>query len=365
MNHREGRFGTQEATAATTIAMLISGIFAVDNAQTYAKGNILYLASFTALLITTAVFLLLVRAMKRQASKSLCELSKQSLTPIFGTGANLVLIVVLIVAAIFPLSSFMQIMTRFIFVEADYIDISIYFLLTIVLIATLGMEIIARTSRILFWVFLLTIVIAVGSAAPSYKTYHLFPMFGEDVTNFILQVAVSTFRYLPPLIALLVVNEGAHGIKYTKKAGLLSILVGGGLSVVVQIALGLTYFYKDLAAMSSPTYQLTMEVRYKAPSLRADKAVLFIWAMGAILTIAYYVYCASLVYARTLKVGDVRPTAACMGCITVTGMAILHFDSSFVEALVQQLYNYSWLLVLTPLLLICLFGNIRKKVLNS
>ena len=357
MNHREGRFGTQEATAITTVAIIISGIFSIDNSSVYKNGNVIYYASAVGIIIAGIVFALLIRGMNRQRASSLLELTDRS----YGWLIGLALISIFLLSAIFPLFRFLQIMTRFIFVEAEYIDVSIYFLIAMVLIAALGMEIIARAARVLVWVTVLSVVIALLVASPVYSTYRLYPLFGVGAIDFLSQVASSTLRYLAPLCALLIVNNGAHGTKSTKKAGLIALVGGGALTIASLFALAMTYFYYDLASMSAPFYRMTMEVRFESPALRTDKALLFIWTMGAMLVAAYYVYCAALVFVRTFKVGDVRPVAAGLSCISITGMLLMHFDSDIIKNLVSWLYLWSWAILLVPLVLLIIIANLKRR----
>ncbi|MDD3401552.1 MAG: GerAB/ArcD/ProY family transporter [Eubacteriales bacterium] len=359
MNHREGKFGTQEAASITTIAVVISGIFSVDNSSTYKNGNMLYLASTIALVLAGLIFLLLVRAMNKQGASTLVELASRP----FGVLISPLIIVALLIFAVFPLFRFLQIMIRFIFVEAEYIDIALYFLIAMVLVSSLGMEIIARSARVIVVIFLLAIAIALVIASPVYSAYHLYPLFSLGADEFMLQVASSTLRFLAPLIALLVINRGAHGTKSTKRAGLIALISGGVLTILSQLSLGLTHFHSNLADMSAPFYRLTMEVRYEAPALRTDKTLLFIWTVGAMLVAAYYVYCASLLLVRTYKVGDVRPVCAIFSCITICAMLLMHFDSAMIDSVVSWLYQWGWVILAAPLVVLCFIGNVKRRKL--
>ncbi|MDO4565569.1 MAG: GerAB/ArcD/ProY family transporter [Clostridia bacterium] len=361
MNHREGRFGVQEAAAVATIALAISSVFSIDAPDIYADGNVMWLASAFALVISAVLFLCLAQAMERQGCESLPELAGRVFGGFFGGLLNLILILLLIFAAVTPLFRFMFLITDFVFIDASQNSISVYFLICCALLAMLGMEVIARSARLLIWLVVIAFGLAFLFAAPSLEAYRLYPMPGAGGAELIRQTALSVFRYLTPLLALLTVAKGAHGVRYTKKAGLIALAAGGLLSLVCQLFTGLRYSYAELAQMDAPLYRLVMDARYSQSSLRLDKAILFIWVIAGILSAAYYVYCASLTFVRTFKTGDIRPVAALMSCFAIAALLLLALNTDGAESTMSFAQRYAWLILLVPVFALCIAGTVKRR----
>ena len=63
MNHREGRFGMQEAASACGLSALLSGMFTLNPTEVYRQGNVCWLATLLGLLGAALVFLGLLKAL--------------------------------------------------------------------------------------------------------------------------------------------------------------------------------------------------------------------------------------------------------------------------------------------------------------
>ena len=66
MNLRLGRFGRQESACAVGLAALISGIFSVNVSDTFAQGNVCYMATAAGALLSLLLLRLVDGAMIRQ-----------------------------------------------------------------------------------------------------------------------------------------------------------------------------------------------------------------------------------------------------------------------------------------------------------
>ncbi|MDO4543082.1 MAG: GerAB/ArcD/ProY family transporter [Clostridia bacterium] len=361
MNLREGSFGMQESASAAAIAVIVVGIFSINNADVYARGNSMWLSSIIALAICSVLFLCLIRAMEKNRCNSLFELCHAVLGKVIGSLAIYALVLLMLLAAILPLNGFLQTLTRFIFTEASDESIAIYFLVGSSVLSMLGMEILARTSRLIIWLIPLSFIAVFAISASEFEAYRLYPLAGSDARELLRQVALSLFRYLMPLLALLSVSRGTQGLRFSKKAGLIALASGGVLSVLCFLAEGLRYGYTDLSSMSSPIYRLISEARFSESSFRVDKAILFIWVMAGILSAAYFVYSASLLYCKKTGVGDIRPVALCMSGLALTFLLMLRLNVGIVECIMARLYSDAWMVMLVPVVLLCIIGGAKRR----
>ena len=360
MNHREGRFGLQEAASAAGIGALISGVFSMNTAAAYAKGNVNYLATFIGLLLTFLLLLLLVRAMERSGGACLGDMLTLSLGKAAGAAA-LPISALLLLAAVLPLFRFVLVMNRFIFVESDYVDIVMYFLPVLLVLSILGMETIARVSRLLALPVIVAFLFVFYVASPAYGAYHLYPLLSSGLGELLLQSLQSVFRFLPATLSLAIVGKGCQGVQYVSKCGKTGLLWGGLLSCACQLFLGLTFFASDLAEMSAPFYRLIMAVRYDIVVIRLDVVLLLLWVMTGLVAASFYVYAASLLFVQVFKIGDIRPVSGLSAALVSAAVLLLHFDSEEIAAATEWIYLYAFALLLLPVLLGIFASLVRKR----
>ena len=147
MNLRLGRFGLQESACAVGLSALISGVFAVNVSDTFARGNVCYAATAAGTLLGLLLLRLLYGAMRRLGAEDLSELLLNAFGPVLGVALAAPLILGLVLAAALPLFRFTLAMERYIFVEADYVPIVLYLLPVVLLLVLSGMECVARMAK--------------------------------------------------------------------------------------------------------------------------------------------------------------------------------------------------------------------------
>ena len=233
------------------------------------------------------------------------------------------------------------------------------------LLTALGAETLVRTARILLPILLLSVAAALLSGIGEYHLYRIHPIpFGEPLQIF-TQAGGAQIRAAAPLIALLCIGEGTQDRMAMRSAGRIGMIAGGLLAAAALFALSMTFTYTQLKDMPSPFYRMLVEVRAENPTLRLDRAVLFLWLSGAILSAAFYLYAASVLYAKTFGVRDVRPAALCMSGIAVTLILVLYYDSEITETIREHLYRDAWVLIAVPFPLILLRFKRRKPCAAS
>ncbi len=349
MNLRLGRFGLQESACAVGLGALISGIFALNVGDTFADGNVCYMASAAGALLGLLLLKLLHEAMVRSGAEDLSGLLLDGFGPILGALLALPVALGLVLAAAMPLFRFTLAMERYIFVEADYVPIVLYLLPVLLLLVLRGMECVARMAKLLFIPGAAALIMTLLLACPAFDSSHLFPLFSPGFSAFLTQTLEGLFRFLGPGLALLVAGRGCQGRKNAMAGVRRGLLLGGAGAFCMQLGLGLTFFGPDMAALSAPVYCMTMAARQERLGLRLDVLVLFLWVMTGLVVAAFYTYAAALLISRISGAEDIRPLGALM-TLEVTGLVLLfNFDSDRVLAGVRLIYRQGYLLFLLPL----------------
>lgn len=360
MNHRIGKFGRQEGVCIVALCGIVNGLFAVDNAAVYENGNVQYLVSLFGAGLAWLLMEWTVHTMRRHGDASLLELLRRMLGDTGACLASAVLMAVLCLAAALPLLQLLIALSQFVFVDAEYVNICLYFLIPILLLVRFGMETLVRSGRLILPVVLFGTLFALLTGAPAYRTFRLYP-FSAAPSTMLGQTFGAALRFLPSVLLLLICADGLQGVKNVRFCGRVGLTVAGVVTALTKLCLGLSYSYADLRGMSAPLYRLILEVRTEDPALRADRLIMFVWVMGGLLAAAGYLYGAGLLFARSFRVGDVRPVGAALSCTAVLTVLSLFCSMERSVALLKWLYRYGWIAAAAPLVLADLVGTIRRK----
>ena len=345
MNLRLGRFGRQESTCAVGLAALVSGTFAVNVGDTFAQGNVCYVATAAGAVLALLLLRGLDGVMARGQVEDLCDL----LTDGIGRFLTLPLALGLVLAAVLPLFRFILAMERYIFVDADYVPMTLYLLAVLLLLVLRGMECVARMAKLLLIPGIVALMTTLLLAAPAFDACHLFPLFSPGFLSFIDQTGEALFRFLAPGFALFTVGRGCQGRENTMGGVRRGLVLGGGGAVCMQLGLGLTFFGPDMASLSAPVYCMTMAARQERLGLRLDVLVLFLWVMTGLVVAAFYTYAAALLLCRVTGAEDMRPMGALLVLMVMGLVLLFNFDSDAVLSVVRLVYHRGQLLFLLPL----------------
>lgn len=349
MNLRLGRFGKQESACAVGLGALVSGVFSVNVGDTFARGNVCYGATAAGALLGLLLLRLLEKAMVRLRAEDLAAFLSDGFGPLLGGALALPLALGLVLAAALPLFRFTLAMERYIFVEADYVPISLYLLSVLLLLVLRGMECITRMAKLMLIPGTLALVMTLLLASPAFDTCHLCPLFSPGFSAFMAQTGEALFRFLAPGLALFTAKRGCQGRTDCMDGIRRGLLAGGFGAFCMQLGLGLTFFGPDMASLSAPIYCMTMAARQERMGLRLDVLVLFLWVMTGLAAAAFYTYTAALLLCRVMDVEDIRPVGALLVLLVMGLVLLFNFDSRPVLTGVRLIYHRGGLLFLVPL----------------
>ena len=357
MNLRIGAFGRQESAAAVLLATFFSGCFSLDTRALYENGNAAYLIQIIASIQALLLFEATVWTLRLRGGNDLSALIGTSRIK---RASAVFLILALILAAMQPLESFLLTITQYVFVDSKHVTACLYLLPGLFLLTALGAETLVRTARILLPILLISIAAALLSGIGQYHLYRIHPIPVAEPMQLFSAAGSAQIRTVPPLLALLCIGEGTQDRMAMRSAGRIGSIVGGALAVLALFALSMTFTYTQLTGMPAPFYRMLVEVRAENPTLRLDRAVLFLWLAGAIFSSAFYLYAACVLFCKTFRVGDVRPVALCVSGITVTLILVLYYETETTATILRYLYRDAWLLISVPFPLILLKKRRRK-----
>ncbi len=342
MNRRLGRFGQREMTACAALTALNCGCFSIDKRDLYRGGNILHFATLLSLFAAFLLLELLTHLLRKTGAKSLGALCRRLPVPVRAVSL-LLWAATLLLTVMLPQVHFLQAMTGLLYPDAEPVVIALYLLPCLILPACLGMETLVRTSRVLLPVTVIAALLTLASYARHYRIERLVPFFttGHALLG---QSVISLLRFLPPVLILLSAAPGGQGLQHVRRACRTGLWIGGGLTVALELCLGLTYRYTELSEMEAPLYRLIAEIDTVSAAIRLDRILLFVWTTASMLVCACALYAASLLLSEVCDVGDIRPPAVLLGCASVFAALLL----THADGVLRLLERYGWVIAVLP-----------------
>lgn len=342
---RIGAFGRQESVAAVWVCAFAGGCFAFDNQALFADGNASYLCHAVAALLSLLLFEVTVAAIRRRSGTDLFSLFTAKGKRILAVP----LILSLLLSAMQPMQQFLLTVTRYVFVDAKQVSVCLYLLPCLWLLTLCGAETLVRTARVLLPILLLSVLIALFLGISQYRIDRLYPIPIGTPKKWFRDVLTALHRTGSPLLALLVLGSGTQRADALHSAGRIGAILGAVTATAMLFGLSLGFSYPMLSDMPAPFYRLLVEVRTENPTLRLDRAVLFLWMTGALLSSAIEIFAAGVCVCKAFGVRDVRPVVCVLSALTVSAILVLYYDSEPTLSILKCLYRDAWLLLVVPL----------------
>lgn len=363
MNYREGRIGTQEGVSIATIALSTSGLFCIDSSYAYSKGNSTYITLPLSIIVSLLVFLLCWRGMRSSGCRNFAELITFSMGKVVGKIVILIITAVFIVAALEPLSIFIQVMTGLIYDDAEYTTITFFIIPVIFLIAVFGLESIGRIAKCFAILLVVMLLISLASTLGEIEAFRLYPLLGDGIEHMTEFTLSEVFSFLPAMCGLMVAGNGLQGVKNIKKIGIISAVIAIVICLTVQLFIGLIYTYKDLQNTFVPLYRINLHNLLETYHTRMDKLTFMAWLNGCIIACAFYIYSAGLTFSQGFHQRDVRPAILTFTVIT-TALVFMKFEKITVKTdWIRAFYTkYAYIAIAAPLIIVAVVSIIKAKV---
>ncbi len=197
-------------------------------------------------------------------------------------------------------------------------------------------------------------------AVQNYHLYYLFPFWGRGAGQTVLHGVMRSSSY-GEVIILAIIATSLQGVKYIKRAGYISLAISGILISAVLLAFALSFPYTTGAEVTSPMYELAMQIGYGRFLQRLESIFLFVWVISSFVTISVLLYGTLSIYAKVFESSDLKP---CINpfFVIVFCLALLPRDIMTVRTgYIQNIRSYGWTIFFVVPLLALITAAIRKK----
>lgn len=310
MNMRLGRIGAQEGVSVLSIALTLGGVFTLETKTLYEHGNSAYLTVPAAVLISLVVFILLLKSMQKAHVRDLYRLLEKGYGNAWAAMLSIPIMLLLLFSAFLALSQFVNAMHGLFFEGVSYSRIAVFVIPAVLIIAWLGLETIGRTAKCFAILLAILLVVTIAASSAEFDAYRLYPFPGNTIGKIAIQTIEEIGAFLPAMAGVLICAEGLNDSETVKKAGIFGAAAASILCFIALLAIGMTYTYTELSDQFLPLFRINYLNMFEAHLMRMDKLAHIVWLNGAIISSAFYIYSASLLFAKAFSIRDIRPVLA-------------------------------------------------------
>ena len=362
MRYRLGRIGVAEAACAAAIAMCANGLFGVDQTYAYSAGNSTYISIPLSALLSLCVFLLLCASMKSSGASDLWQLLERSLGTAVGIFAALTICVSLLICACVPIGNLTHVLDDLVFEGVEFPVLLAFLLPTAAFLAFKGLETIGRTAKCYAALLVLSLIAAAASSVKGFESYRFFPIVGDGLGHMLCFSASEGVCFLPPLTALLIFGDGLQGVEHSRKAGIRAALASAAVCLISQLMLAGLYTYRGLSEIFMPLCRVNYLGIERSYVMWLDKLLVMAWLNAGMISAAYCVYAAALLFARAFGQRDVTPAVAFMTlAVCVPVLAEFEFGLDTAAALYKTAMRIGVLTAFVPAFIASVTALIKNR----
>ncbi|MFJ8090271.1 endospore germination permease, partial [Lysinibacillus sp. NPDC095746] len=284
-----------------------------------------WIAAIIGVVISLLLVKLFVTLGNRTPSKTFIEANEIILGRFFGKITAIGFIFLTLLSAgelLFFLGTFMK---TEVMVETPTMVFALLFGIIIVYAAYLGIEVFARSTEILFPIFILIFLVFVVCISPQIKIENIQPIFESSTKT----ISYSMFQFISlfsfPLSVLLMLYPSTVNVhKSAQKGFYIGSMIGGFILIIIIILCILVLGPSNTAARISPSYALAQRISIGNFVQRIEVIMAVMWIMTIYIRTFMYFYASVIGIAQICKIKDHRPLIFPLGLICIGLSQIIH-----------------------------------------
>jgi spore germination protein KB len=349
---KEGKFGFLEAFALVTIMVITKIFYTSPFAIIKELGTAAWYGTLISCLTSLLFFGLIYLLLKRFPGKDLYQVFEAVLGSKLGKTLILTFAVYFLYYAGVNIREFIGILKVYSKPLTPAEILAAALLLVAIALAYVGLEGIARTAYIFFYLIIGGLLIIIFLAIPAYELDYLKPWLGYGLDKTVLIGILRSSAYDEIIILGIIINS-LHGLKNFKRIGV-ACLIFIGLTFSICLACILAAFQYTVASEHlSGMFQLSRIIYYSRFFQRVEAIFLFIWVFASVITVSLAFYIALSSYCRAFKINNHRPLLLPFAFLAFTVTFWPDNIAQVLEIHVKIIRQYSFLILyLLPLLVL-------------
>lgn len=356
----EGKFGPQEAICLITITISAGVFYTSPSTAASLVGTAVWymtlISAASAAVGLSFIYLLL----KKFPGKDIIQIFEITLGRLLGFIFSALLAMLMVSIAFIRAREFAEIVSAYVLPRTPLIFILALFIGAVAILNILGLETIARLSKLFAYVILAGFVITLVLAQKNYSFHRIFPIFGYGIDRTLYNGIIRSSVY-GEVIILAVFAPCLQGIKYIKKAVYTSLILSGLFISMALLAFIMTFSFYTAIEMTSPMYEMAKLIDYGRFIQGVEPVFLFIMVTGSLIAVSSEFYAFVSIYCKMFRMQDTRPVILAAAIIIFWLAISLKGISDVVLGKVELLRNYSGLVYYIPPLISLIAAKLAKK----
>ncbi len=343
----KGRFGVGEATCLISLT-LIARVFYTSPALAAQKvGNTLWYMSVISTIAAIGMFIPIYILLKRHPDKNILEIYDMVTGPIIGSIFSSILFISIAFSIVLNIREFTDVLNIFILPTTPKEFMVGLFIISVVVASFLGLEPIARFSKLFFYALIVGLVSVTVLASKNFHYHYLFPIGGYGVDKTIVNGFKWTVAYRE-IILLGLFAPCLQGTKYVKKAGYRAIIITGAVFFIGFCTINLSFPYGVVQEITAPLYIIASLIDYGRFFQRLESIFVLTWNLCTLISVAVSFYGAINVYCHIFKIEDKKPIILPFAVFIFSLVLMPESFSIIINKLLPVLLNYGWIVYFMP-----------------
>jgi spore germination protein (amino acid permease) len=357
---KEGKFGPQEAICLIIIAIIAKVFYTSPAIVSSIVGTAGWYMTLISVSVAAIGFTFIYLLLKRFPGKDIIEIFEITMGRLLGFIFSALLAILMISIAAIRIREFSDVLKVYILPLTPMTFILILFIGAVATLNILGLETIARLSKLIAYATMTGFLIVIILGQQNYNFNYIFPLLGNGMGKTILHGVIRSSVY-GEVIALAIFAPSLQGIKYIKKAGYTSLALSGLFTSTALLAFILTFPYYVAMEITSPMYEMATLIDYGRYLQRVDPIFLFIMTTTSIISASVVTYAFVSIYCKMFRMQDSKPVILGASifsfaiALSQKNISVLTFES------VQGLRNYSGIIFFIPPIISLIAAMLRKK----
>lgn len=357
---QEGKFGVQETVSLVLITITSKVFFSSPAVLAGRIGNTGWYSTLISAAIALVGFGFIYLLLKRFPGKDLTEIFDIAFGRIGGFIFSCILALYMLFIAITRTNETSQFLKVYVIPLSTNWFITGIFIACICTLSILGLESIARVSKLMVYPLLAAFVTVILLGIQNYEMNNLFPIFGYGLDK-IAYTSIARSSVYGEVIILAVFAKSFQGVKYIKKEGMLGISLSAMIVSVALLAYSSTFPYYAAQELTAPIYEMSVIIDYGRFVQRVEAVFLYAWIFSSLLSATVIFYSFIWIFCNTFRIPDKKPIVIGSGVI-LYAVALMYKDIiTIILGYVELIRNLGSLPLFVLPLIAFITAAVRKK----
>ncbi len=311
---KEGKFGPAEAIVLLAVSNVARVFLPYPRHLVELGGSAAWMTPIGGFAVTLIGVYLMWIILKKNPDQTIIEITEEALGPTLGITFNLITIAFFLSICFFFVREFSEALIISALPETPISVIVATYIIIGLLGAYLGIEAIARSTRLTYIYIFGGAVLLLFALTPQWNFDNLFPIFGNGFYPVFGLGTFSTAAVTEIILAAVLVQAMGGADKYLRINFFAATTAFSVLAILLAVSV-LTMGKELTIETTLPFYRLSRTIYLGRFFQRVEAFFIIIWSIVGALKIALTLYGAAVSLARTLKLPDYRPLIWPLGLI--------------------------------------------------